>query len=64
VSNKHFGGEVGRGGRGVGGALSERILFLTNLLSFNFFDMHIFQLPYFLKNLFASNFNTLNSFTF
>jgi hypothetical protein len=29
-----------------GGALGERILFFPTLLSFNFFDMHIFQLPY------------------
>jgi len=58
VSNKHLGGEGGRGGV----ALGERISFFPTLLSFYFFDMHVFQLPYVF--LFTSNFNTLISFTF
>jgi hypothetical protein len=41
------------GGGWGGGALGERILFFPTLLSFNFFHMHIFQLPmfFFYKNL-------------
>jgi hypothetical protein len=54
-----FGGAEGGGGCGI------RWKNFVFPYFINFFDMHIFQLPYvFSFFLFASNFNTLISFTF